>query len=435
VSHEPAARGPARVFLLFVVAMALAGCAGQGIPQPGPPVRPWPAVRFAVLSDPHLFDVATSDPGPAFEENLRTGPKLLAESRQILDAALSTIEAEKPDFLLVCGDLTKDGERASHELAVRELDGLLQAGIRVYVVPGNHDVRNPRASRYSGGASESAASVTPAEFSALYGPFGYDNAIQRDPDSLSYVAEVAPDLWLLALDSGGGRLLRSTSQWARRVLSDANSRGVHVISMLHHGIMEQFRGEKTWLPDYVIDDYDAVAWLLADGGVQTAFTGHTHSQDITKRSFPGDHGGRFIYDIQTGAAVAWPNPWRVVEIDSNGRMRISSRFVTAIADFAGDFSLYSQGRLREWLRAGAEAAMRRFGATARTAAALADQAAQAGLSLYRGDEPDTVHGFDTAGLDLGGDIFAGMADGAFRDFQTDLPPADNDVTLDLAAAR
>jgi hypothetical protein len=435
VSHESSARGPARLILLFVFAGALVGCAGQGIPQGGPQLRPWPTVRFAVLSDPHLFDVAMSDPGPAFDANLKTGPKLLAESGRILDAALSAIEAETPDFLLVCGDLTKDGERTSHELAVRKLGRLVQAGVRAYVVPGNHDVRNPRASRYSGGTTQSVASVTPAEFSTLYGPFGYDDAILRDPDSLSYAVEVAPGLLLLALDSGGGRLLPSTSRWARRVLSEASSRGLHVISMLHYGIMEQFRGEKTWLPDYVIDGYDAVSWLLADGGVRAAFTGHTHSQDITRRSFPCNDRGRFIYDIETGAAVSWPNPWRMVEIDSGGRMKISSRFVTSLPDFAGDFSLYSEARLREWLQAGVVAAMRRFGASARTAAALADQAARAGISLYRGDEPDTVHGFDTAGLDLGGDIFAGMADGAFRDFQTDLPPADNDVTLDLGATR
>jgi hypothetical protein len=357
------------------------------------------------------------------------GPKLLAESRQVLETALLAVEAEKPDFLLVCGDLTKDGERTSHELAVRELRRLAQAGIRVYVVPGNHDIANPKAARYSGSVTESVPSVTPEEFAALYGPFGYDGAIQRDPGSLSYVTEAAPGLWLLALDCSRGRLLPSTSRWARGVLSDANRRGLHVIAMLHYGIMEQFRGEKTWLPEYVIEGSDAVSWLLAEGGVRAAFTGHTHSQDVTRRRFPG---GRFLSDIETGATVSWPNPWRIVEIGPGGTMKISSRFVTSLPDFPGDFPAYAQARLTEWLRDRAEAALRRLGASTRTASSLADQAVRAALSMYRGDEPDTVHGFDTTGLDLGGDILAAFGDGAFRDLQTDLPPADNDLTLDLA---
>ena len=406
----------------------------------------WPAVRFAVLSDPHLYNASISEPGTAFDSNLMKGSKLFAESGRILDAAGTAIVAEKPDFLLVCGDLTKDGERASHELVVRELERLQLAGVPTYVVPGNHDVLNPRAARYSGGSSESVPSVTPAEFSSLYEHFGYGSAIQRDSDSLSYVVEAAPGLWLLALDScryrdnrdfpvAGGRLLPSTSHWARGVLADARLRGIHVIAMLHHGIMQQFRGQKTWMPDYVIDDDDAVAWLLAGGGVPVAFTGHTHSQDITRRTFPAPGGEAFIYDIETGATVSWPNPWRMVEIHAAGSMRVSSRFVTALPDFPGDFSRYSQDRLRQWAQDSAEKTLHRVGASDRTAAALAAQAAGAVLSFYRGDEPETPHGFDTGGLDLGGLIIAGVMDGAFRDFQTDLPPADNDVTLELAADR
>jgi hypothetical protein len=140
-----------------------------------------------------------------------------------------------------------------------------------------------------------------------------------------------------------------------------------------------------------------------------------------------------VYDIETGAAVSWPNPWRMVEVDPAGRMKITSRFVTTLPGFSGDFPLYARSRLSQWLRAGVEDSLIRFGASTRSAAALADQAAQAGMPMYRGDEPRSVHGFDTTGLDLWGKILAAVGDGAFRDFQTDLPPADNDVTLDLAA--
>jgi 3',5'-cyclic AMP phosphodiesterase CpdA len=444
--HEPSTRAVAQVALLLVMAVVLAGCAGSGAaPAPAPPAA-WTTVRFAVLSDPHLYDTSISEPGMAFDSNLVKGSKLFVESARILEAAGAAIIAEKPAFLLVCGDLTKDGERASHELVVRELERLRLAGVPAYVVPGNHDILNPRAARYSGGSTAEVPSVSPAEFASLYGHFGYGSAIQRDPDSLSYVVEAAPGLWLLALDScrhqdnrdspvAGGRLLPSTSRWARGVLADGRRRGVRVIAMLHHAIMEQFRGQKTWMSDYVIDDHDAVARLLADGGVTLAFTGHTHAQNIARRSFPAPGGGTFIYDVGTGATVSWPSPWRLIEIDAAGSMRVSSRFVTDLPDFPGDFSRYSEDRLRQWVQASGEKTLRRFGASDRTAAALALQATDAVAAFYRGERPESVHGFRTGGLDLGGLLLAAMMDGAFRDFQTDLPPADNDVTLDLAAGR
>jgi len=68
-------------------------------------------------------------------------------------------------------------------------------------VPGNHDIQNAGAASYSGDATTPVPSIAPADFSTIYQDFGLGDAISRDPDSLSYVAELVPGLWLLALDS------------------------------------------------------------------------------------------------------------------------------------------------------------------------------------------------------------------------------------------
>ena len=48
------------------------------------PVPPYPATRFAVISDPHLYDVGLGVEGTAFQEYMDNDRKLLPESHEIL---------------------------------------------------------------------------------------------------------------------------------------------------------------------------------------------------------------------------------------------------------------------------------------------------------------------------------------------------------------
>ena len=422
--------------------LALASCASRQAPGAAEQPAPFPAARFAVLSDPHVYDTSLSEPGPAFDRHLRKGEKLLAESGQILETALTAISEEKPAFLLVCGDLTKDGERASHLLAARLLTAVAEAGTPVFVVPGNHDILNPTAFRYVENRVERVDSVTPGEFAEIYGRFGYDTALMRDPDSLSYVAEPVPGLWLLALDScrynenrlsivSGGMLSAETRAWAAGVLGEARARGMRVIAFLHHGIMEHFRGQKSWMPNDVIDDYDAVAGLLAAGGVEVAFTGHGHSQDSTRRTFPRWGRSDVIYDVETGATVSYPDPWRLVEVDPAGGMKIESRFVTSIPEHPVDFPGYAMERLREGAIEMASVELRHALVSERSAGILAAQIADVATVYFRGDERVVRRGFDLSGLGPWAVFIAEALSQPLRDVQTDLPPADNDVTLQL----
>src|SRR4249919_2436104 len=62
------------------------------------------AVRFAVISDPHLYQSRLGTTGQAFEAYVTQDPKLLAESEAILEAALENIIQQHVQFLIISGD-------------------------------------------------------------------------------------------------------------------------------------------------------------------------------------------------------------------------------------------------------------------------------------------------------------------------------------------
>ncbi len=111
------------------------------------------SIKIAIISDTHVMapQLLVSD-GTAIEEYLTRDRKMLRESAEILDTLVASILELKPDMVLVTGDLTKDGERTSHHLVAGQLQRLVDSGIQVLVVPGNHDINNPDAKVYDGHA-------------------------------------------------------------------------------------------------------------------------------------------------------------------------------------------------------------------------------------------------------------------------------------------
>jgi len=159
-------------------------------------------LKIAVLSDLHFMEpsLLRAD-GTAFQTYLMQDPKLLAESGAILEQIIQKLLIEKPDLVLISGDLTKDGELVSHKSLIKQLKTLELNHIQVLVVPGNHDISNPDAKLFNGDNAKSVPTITPAEFKALYAEFGYRNAVAKDPASLSYVSEPAEGLRILAIDA------------------------------------------------------------------------------------------------------------------------------------------------------------------------------------------------------------------------------------------
>ncbi|MGI6222730.1 MAG: metallophosphoesterase family protein [Prevotella sp.] len=281
--------------------------------------------KMCVISDVHIMapELLKAD-GKPFQRYLSADRKLLKESTEIMDSVTNRILSEHPKVVLITGDLTKDGERVSHQYLVDHyLSKFRQKGVKVFVIPGNHDVNNPHAMVYDGDKVTRTATVTPAEFATIYGDYGYNRALARDTASLSYVAQLTPHLRLIAIDGckyeendfdkntcvTSGRIKPSTLRFIREQAADAKKAGCKVIAMMHHGVVPHFADQQVLFPEYLVDNYPAVGKMLHDSGVNVVFTGHFHSQDISRDST--------VTDVETGSTVSYPHPYRVIGMNAD----------------------------------------------------------------------------------------------------------------------
>ena len=408
------------------------------------------ALRIATLSDMHYFatNLLVTD-GVAFQTYLAGDRKLLAQSAAIAQASVDAVISQNPDVVLVTGDLTKDGEYDSHIGMSNQLARLAAAGAKVFVIPGNHDVNNTNAKSFNGANTTPVPNVTPDQFASIYAPFGFNQAIDRDPSSLSYVVEPTPGLWILAMDScqyAGGGLDPTAGSfdadrlgWITNKLIQARSQGKMVVGMMHHGLMEHFQGQATLFPQYVLTGYQTVAPLFASLGLRTVFTGHFHANDIVQ----GTYGGNTIYDIETGSTVTWPCPYRVMDLQTNWQFDIATRYITAINyNLAGqpDFPTYAYNYLTSGM-VNLSAYMLQgspFYLSAATAAYLAPAVTEALVDHYAGDEPGVAGATPATQTVIGTLLSSGNAQQiqigqAIAAILIDPAPADNNVTLNFAS--
>jgi len=404
----------------------------------------YPEANFVVFSDLHIYDPTLGTEGKAFEDYLADDRKLLRESTEIMEAAVAAMENEKASFVLVSGDLTKDGERVSHELVANYLSQLEASGKQIYVVPGNHDIKNGHSFKYIGDSTERVPNITAAEFEQIYGEFGYKEALYRDPASLSYVAEPQAGLWLLALDSciyaenieneepiTDGKFSPATLQWVEDMLEKAARENKAVIVMLHHGIVEHYVGQEKNFGEYVLDDFPAVSKLMAMYNARLVFTGHYHAQDITVARWPETN--KFVFDIETGSLVTYPVPYRIISIDAAQKAAVRTKYVESISSHPNNFQEYTRAYVQSGIEGIATHTIMDYKVDRVEAEKLAGQVAQAFLAHYAGDEnlPPGQEALQSRGLSIPGRVVVTFRKDLVIELWNDLEPPDNNITIDL----
>lgn len=306
---------------------------------------PSAAQQLAVLSDIHLLAPELIQPGNAIERVSGTDAKLVQASDALMAYATDTLLSAHPDLLLISGDLTFNGERASHLRLISHLQRLQQAGIAVCVVPGNHDILNPYARAFMGDSTQDTDTISAEDFALLYQDFGYSQ--QRDTASLSYACSPLPGLMVLGIDSNrytenqlrrrgderdenltAGHIRPETLRWLCDRAIEARDAGQRVVALMHHHLVEHFDGEGTLLPRYIIPDAEAAAAALATAGVRVIFTGHLHITDaVRSRSASSVDSTITITDVATGSLTTFPFPVRMAELSRDGRLHIHTRFL------------------------------------------------------------------------------------------------------------
>jgi 3',5'-cyclic AMP phosphodiesterase CpdA len=401
----------------------------------------YPDVRFAVVSDSHYFDPELWSEGAAIEAYLRQDRKLLRESDELLREAIRVVQGAAVDFLLIPGDLTKDGERSSHLLVAEQLRAVEAGGAQVFVICGNHDILNREAFRYDGDAQIPVDSVSPEEFAEIYAEFGYREALDRDPASLSYVAEPVPGLRLLALDGclyreepieghtpADGRFSEATLGWIDATLAAAAREGKAVLAFLHHGITEHYASQEKHYGDYIIDNAPQVARLLAAYNVRVVFTGHYHAHDITLVRWKD---GKFVYDAETSSLVTYPCAIRNASIRGNS-LRLESLFVEAIPSRPDGFLNFARDVTSNGISGIAIDTMLKLKVKEEDARFIAPQIARAFVAHYAGDEqpPDIV--LDKKGVGFMGRLVVWNRRSLVKGLWADLEPPEDNIVIDLS---
>ena len=314
-------------------------------------------LRIAVMSDLHYLSPDMIADTEDFEHALNSDRKLLKEGSSALREMFKQVRADKPDILLVSGDLTKDGEQECHAALAKQLQQLQQdvPGLKIYVINGNHDIRNYNAKNFNtaDGKAVPATRTEPEDFKRIY-DFVYSDptvlatftpAEGNKAGGLSYVARPVEGLTVIAMDtcryssdntSNGddehetsGAISADLEKWVIEQTTAAKARGDLVIGLEHHGLVPHFDVQPTILPMYLVNGYERIAQEYADAGMSVVFTGHMHAVDIAAMT---TKAGNTFYDIETGSALTYPCPVRFVDLrrstvggETNTYMSVSTK--------------------------------------------------------------------------------------------------------------
>ncbi|MBC1446381.1 metallophosphoesterase [Listeria welshimeri] len=305
--------------ILLLISSSLFGCssASDKTEKITAPIEKDQDLSIIETTDVHYFAPSLTDNGAAFKQYVAAGDgKQLAYSDEITDAFLEDVEAKKTDVLIISGDLTNNGEKTSHEELAKKLAQVEKAGTQVFVVPGNHDINNPWARKFEKDKQLPTDTITPTDFSKIYGDFGYKDAISSDDFSLSYLAAPSSKVWLLMLDTAiyktnmqqgtpttEGGLTTGTLDWVKECSALAEKNGAKLIPVMHHNLTNH---SDVIQRGFTINYNQQVIDTLTAGNMEFSLSGHIHTQNIRTAKSTDD---KEITDIVTNALSVYPHKY------------------------------------------------------------------------------------------------------------------------------
>ena len=323
--------------------------------------------RIMLISDPHVMGPGLLiSEGEAWENANYYDRKLNDYSRAIYDEVIAIALREKPDLFLISGDLTKDGEWLSHQYVAAKLQELKAAGIPAFVIPGNHDMGTAEALYYDGEDAYRADTINARQFAELYSDFGYGDAFERDPTTLSWCCEPIDGLVLIGIDTGhdadplNGVIPGATIEWVCERARTATDVGKQVLVMMHHTLFPHVTNADKFSSTYVVKlgspnssggysyySYSNVRDYLVNAGVAVVLSGHVHASDIAKDA--NYDLSRTVHDICTASCAAYPNPYRLLTLnDDKATMRIETRYISELPG-VDDFADLAEKRMTQGL--------------------------------------------------------------------------------------
>lgn len=359
---------------------------------------------ISIISDPHILDGSLIKNSDKLKNELKVERKLVVESEALFKKALSMVDDASSKFLIIPGDITKEGELVSHNKAGCLLKKWKEKDPqrKIFLIPGNHDINSKRA--YDFKKDQMTSPTSPKDFLNEYDFIYEDDSVlelYKDSDIFkkylaevndkysrdkshsyyangyfSYVARIKKDykykngLTLIMIDSsiysadreqnnkdGVNNVIGSVSKeqlrWIVDKIDQAKERNDMVVAVAHHAFIPNFRNQELVFSPFIIKEYkDKIEdsdqrldgktpiEVLADNGIKFLFTGHLHENGTAK--FISEKGNE-IYDIQTGSTITYPLPLRHIRID-NKMGTISGFEIIIKTELIRDFTYTDQDK-------------------------------------------------------------------------------------------
>lgn len=275
-------------------------------------------LKIVVASDLHYFLKDYYKDCEWFEESMMYGDgKMVTYADEIIDTFIERVQEIKPDLVVLTGDISFNGEVGSHEGLAKKLKTLDDQGIKVAVIPGNHDIDNIFTKGYGKDDYFDVDNVDAKKFQEIYKDLGYDLAVEKHQDSLSYRIDLNDDYSLLMMDSNshtlttggldtGGLFTESTMQWLQQQLKDIEKNNQIPIVAMHHNLTDHSELLNT---GYTIKDHEEIAALLKEYHVPFVLSGHIHCQNI--KEIQG------IYDIASSSLLDAPLQFGIIDLNQD----------------------------------------------------------------------------------------------------------------------
>lgn len=331
-------------------------------------------ISLSILSDIHILARSLMASNKEFNIAIKYDRKFLVEGEGLLKKALELASLNDSKYIIIPGDLTKDGEKKSHLEVMEILKSWTYENPQrnIFLIPGNHDINNKQAFDYKN--LKKTDGIEPREFFEIYDFLFKDKVLEFYKNSNifkshldfvnkkfnrdfkysyycqgygSYLARIDNNLenknslTLLFIDTSiyscdyeqnhkdgktnvVGALDKNVMKWAIEKIDEAKARKDMIFVIAHHAFIPNFRDQrlvlgpfiiKNWNEKYIDDDPRINDKLpievLADMGVKFLFTGHLHENGTAKyKSCLGNE----IFNIQTGSTVTYPLPIRHINV-------------------------------------------------------------------------------------------------------------------------
>ena len=272
-----------------------------------------PDTQLLIATDLHFLASGLTDNGEYFQRMLDNGDgKTTQYISEITDAFLNQVIEQQPAALIISGDLTFNGAKGSHLELAKKLQKVVDTGIVVLVIPGNHDLYNRQAASFSGNGYSLVDTIDADTFASIYANFGYKNALSYDKTSLSYLYQINEKVRALMVDvntkEAPGKITDTTLDWIEKQLVKATKENALVVAVSHQTLLDH---SSLFTDNFTIVNNASLLALYEKYQVVCNLSGHMHFQHIV--SSAGE-----LHEIVTSALTITPNQYGVMHIGSEG---------------------------------------------------------------------------------------------------------------------